>query len=308
MEDKEYDLAFSFAGEHREYVERTVNACKALGLKVFYDKDKNNDWWGNNFIREQRSVYSSRTRYFVPFISTEYLSKPIPMDEFSSAMMTAVEQVDGYILPVLMDDTQVPADLLHPHTGYLRAKDYTPAELAKQFQQRVGAATQAGQEPAQLGTVVSEALAVRLPKITPDGWSKYAELDKLWSYLHKRFTEGAEQLKPQGLICTVRLQGDTLSIRVERHGNTVAGLDVRKGGQMGDDRITWSAGLPRGFSPNSFNGWAVPAFDREAGKPVIEVMDMAGSFSGGGNGDGKQSYSSFFELLWAKVIEQIERT
>ena len=105
MEDKQYDIAVSFAGEQRDYVERVVAACKQRGLVVFYDRDKNNDWWGGNFIRQQRTVYSSRTRFFVPFISNEYLSRPIPMDEFSSAMMTAVKQGDGYILPVLMGNT-----------------------------------------------------------------------------------------------------------------------------------------------------------------------------------------------------------
>jgi len=79
-----FDLAFSFAGEHRDYVEQTKNACERLGLKVFYDRDKNNEWWGKNFIAEQRRIYGALTRYFVPFISTEYwyLAKPIPFDEF----------------------------------------------------------------------------------------------------------------------------------------------------------------------------------------------------------------------------------
>lgn len=119
---------------------------------------------------------------------------------------------------------------------------------------------------------------MRLPKIVPDTWSKYTELDTICDYLRERFTEGADQLRSQGLICTVRLQGDALAIRVERHGNTVAGLHIRKGGNMGDDRLTWLAGLPRGLSTNSYDGWAVAAFDRAAGQPVIEVMDMASSF------------------------------
>jgi hypothetical protein len=88
-EDVNYDLAVSFAGE------QTVRACGELGLRVFYDRDVGNEWWGKNFIREQRKVYGSQTRFFVPFISSEYLAKPIPMDEFSSAMMTAVKQGDG---------------------------------------------------------------------------------------------------------------------------------------------------------------------------------------------------------------------
>jgi hypothetical protein len=304
--DKEYDIAVSFAGEQRNYVAETVAACKALGLRVFYDEDKNNDWWGKNFIRDQREIYSSRTRYFVPFISTEYLSKPIPMDEFSAAMMTAVKQGDGYILPVLMDDVEVPADLLHPHIGYLRSGDYTPQKLAEQIRQRVSAAAQAGQTPAELGTVVSEALAMRMPKITPDSWSKYTELDTVWDYLHRRFTQGAEQLRPQGLICTVRLQGDTLPIRVERHGKTVAGLTIRKGVQMGDDKLTWSVGIQNTFPDNSFNGWAMPTFDREAGKPVIAVTDMA-SLSGSASAR-LLNREDFFQLMWGKVVEQIDRS
>src|SRR3954451_19649563 len=124
-----YDLAFSFAGEHRDYVEQTKLACERHGLRVFYDRDKNHEWWGKNFILEQRKVYGSQTRFFVPFISAEYLAKPIPSDEFQSAMMTAVSRGDAYILPVLIGDVQVPPELMHPHIHFLRAERYTPEQL-----------------------------------------------------------------------------------------------------------------------------------------------------------------------------------
>ena len=102
-------------------------------------------------------VYSSQTRYFVPFLSTEYLAKPIPMDEFSSAMMTAVKRGDGYVLPVLIGDVQIPPDLLHPHIHYLRAKDHTPEQLALQLQAKVNQAKAAGQQAREVGTVVQQA-------------------------------------------------------------------------------------------------------------------------------------------------------
>ena len=149
-QDKTYDLAVSFAGEHRDYVERTVRACSELGLRVFYDRDMSNEWWGKNFIREQRKVYGSQTRYFVPFISGEYLSKPIPMDEFSAAMMTAVKQGDGYVLPILIGDVQVPLDLLHPHIHYLRARDFTPQQLAAELHAKVKQAGLLARKPATL--------------------------------------------------------------------------------------------------------------------------------------------------------------
>jgi TIR domain len=303
MDEQQYDLAVSFAGEQRDYVARTVEACRNLGLNVFYDKDKNNDWWGSNFIRQQRTVYSSQTRFFVPFLSAEYLSKPIPMDEFSAAMMTAVKQGDAYILPVLMDNTEIPPNLMHPHIHYLRARDYTPEQLAAQLAQRVGTAKRVGQEPADIGPVVEHALAVRLPKIVPTTWSKYEELDRVFDHIATRFQQGAEQLRGQGVACSVRRQGDRLVVRVEREGVTIGGLDVSRGTQMGDDHITWSTNWR--ISSNSFNGWATPTFDKGSSESVIEVNDMAGMMTG--NDGGARSYEAFFTLLWDRLIEQVER-
>ncbi len=307
VDEKPYDLAVSFAGEQRDYVSATVAACKALGLKVFYDKDKNNDWWGGNFIRSQRSVYSAETRFFVPFISTEYLSKPIPMDEFSAAMMAAVKQGDGYILPVLVGDVRVPSDLLHPHIHYLRSDDYTPEQLAQELARKVGESAQAGTPPAELGPVVEEALNLRLPKVAHFDWSKYEELDRAFAYLVDRFSKGASKLRSRGLICTAKQQGDRLMVRVERGGETIFSLDFTKGGSMGDDHVTWSIGQ-RSYSPSSFNGWATPVWDRERDAAILKVNDLSGYASGGLDlGQGLTS-EEFFLLFWNKMIDQIERS
>lgn len=296
-----YDIAVSFAGEHRAYVEATVRACQDRGLRVFYDRDKNNEWWGGNFIRQQRSVYSSQTRYFVPFLSQEYVAKPIPMDEFSSAMMTAVRQGDGYILPVLMDDVAVPPELLHPHIHYLRAKDYTPEQLAVELETKVRKATASGQPTQSVGDVVERALAVRLPKIVPANWSKYEQLEAIFNYLAQRFDHAAAQMRAQQIVCTVRTSSDQISLRVERAGQTVAGLDVNKGRHMGDDHLTWSVGYRS--QSNSWNGWASAIYDKDSGESLVEVSDMANF---GTDGRGRMSYESFFGILWDKIVDQVE--
>ena len=225
------------------------------------------------------------------------------MDEFSSAMMTAVKRGDGYILPVLMDKVRVPSDLIHPHIHYLRATDVTPEDLANEFANKLGLAEAQGQEPALIGNVVQEALQYRMPKIVPDSWSKYEELDKIFDYLTAQFKRGAEELRTSGLISTVRQREDHLLIRVERGGQTVAGLDIHRGAQMGDHHITWSVGW-RNTSSNSFNGWATPTFDKERGVPTVEISDFnmsrrSDAFDG--------SYEAFFSLLWDLVIDQVER-
>lgn len=129
-EPEEYDIAVSFAAEQRAYVAETVAQAKSLGLRVFYDRDMAFEWWGRNFITEQRKVFARGALFFVPFLSTEYLARPVPRDEFSHAMIKATEQGDHYILPVLIGKVVVPSELLSPHIGYLRADEHSPAQLA----------------------------------------------------------------------------------------------------------------------------------------------------------------------------------
>lgn len=133
----DYDLAFSFSSESRDYVERIKRECQGLGLRVFYDRDFSARWWGANFLRELRRVYSQLARYFVPFISAGYFRQPVPADEFEVAMWTDVMRGGGYILPVVIGDVDIPPDRLPPHRHYLTAADYTPAQLAQQMLDKV---------------------------------------------------------------------------------------------------------------------------------------------------------------------------
>jgi hypothetical protein len=304
QQNETYDIAVSFAGEHRDYVEHTVEACRELHLRVFYDRDMNNEWWGKNFIREQRKVYGSQTRYFVPFISSEYLAKPIPMDEFSAAMMTAVKQGDGYVLPVLIGDVRVPPDLLHPHIHYLRAKDYSPKQLAAQLQAKVRQAEASGQDVRKITSVVQEAMELRLPKVVPADFSKYEELELVFAYLGEQFTAAAPHLRAKGFICTVNRTHERISIRIEQRGETVYSLDIYRGGSMGDDKLTFGLGHHRGLS-SGINGWAQPFFNKQAGQAMLKMTDLSvfGNLSGQ---DRELSKEELFQALWDRIVDQLE--
>lgn len=152
-----YDIAVSFAAEQRDYVEQTVAAAKGLALHVFYDRDMTHQWWGRNFVTEQRKVYGQRTLHFVPFISAEYLLRPYPRDEFSYAMLASVNRGDDYILPVLVGEVRIPPEMLHPHIGYLRADEVTPDKLALHMKAKVEYTKTAGLRPRDFGTIVHDA-------------------------------------------------------------------------------------------------------------------------------------------------------
>src|SRR5262249_20299813 len=65
----EYDVALSFAGEDRTYVEDVARILKAAGVRVFYDKFETVQLWGRNLADHLGEVYGKRSRFVVIFIS-----------------------------------------------------------------------------------------------------------------------------------------------------------------------------------------------------------------------------------------------
>ena len=135
----EYDVAVSFAGAQRAYVEEFVEACKALGIAVFYDRDMAIRYWGRNLIYQFRQVYGgTATRFVMPFFSAEYLATPYPQDELAAAVEQGIHRPgQTYLLPVLLGEVSIPPALLSSAIGHIRADDLTPTELAEMTLQRL---------------------------------------------------------------------------------------------------------------------------------------------------------------------------
>lgn len=135
-----FDVAVSFSGYQRDKVVPVVRACEQRGLKVFLDEDHAVDLWGRNLIEAMREIYGgNRARYFVPFISQEYLTGPYPMDEFRTAQTHAIGVFeDTYILPIRMGEVDIPPTLLNKANMYLQFEHYDVAGLADAIARRVG--------------------------------------------------------------------------------------------------------------------------------------------------------------------------
>ncbi len=129
----EYDICLSFAGEDRDYVERAAAALHALGVKLFYDKYEQTSLWGKNLYQHLDEVYRKRAAYCVVFISQNYSLKLWTKHELRSAQARAFEENREYILPVRLDDTELPGIL--PTTGYV--SNLSPEELAELVLQKL---------------------------------------------------------------------------------------------------------------------------------------------------------------------------
>jgi hypothetical protein len=65
----DYDVAFSFAGERRDYVEHVALPLRAAGVRVFYDRFEEEELWGKDLATHFSELYQKRARYCVAFNS-----------------------------------------------------------------------------------------------------------------------------------------------------------------------------------------------------------------------------------------------
>jgi len=73
-----YDIAFSFAGEQREYVSEVYQILKnEYNLKIFYDEDIEikTKLWGDDLGELFQKVYGEQSKWCLMFISKEYKEK-----------------------------------------------------------------------------------------------------------------------------------------------------------------------------------------------------------------------------------------
>jgi hypothetical protein len=116
-----YDVTVSFAGEDRPTVEDLVRLLRRNGVRVFYDAWEQADLWGKDLYQHLDSIYRTAARYCVIFVSEHYVKKAWTKHELKSAQARAFAENVEYILPVRLDDTQLPG--LPPTVAYLDARN-----------------------------------------------------------------------------------------------------------------------------------------------------------------------------------------
>jgi hypothetical protein len=131
----DYDVALSFAGEDREYVEKVAEALKEKGVRTFYDRYEQASLWGNDLYGALDEVYRIKAHLCLMFISKHYVSKVWTSHERKSAQARALTEESEYILPIRFDESEVPG--LRPTVSYLLARDWTAFDLAEAVTQKL---------------------------------------------------------------------------------------------------------------------------------------------------------------------------
>ncbi len=130
-----YDVAVSFAGEDRDYVEKIADAIRLKGMSVFYDKYEEADLWGKDLYVHLTNVYKDYSKYCLMFISESYAQKQWTSHERRAAQARAFTESREYILPLRLDDASV--DGVLDTTGYLDSRHKSVEEIVELLRNKI---------------------------------------------------------------------------------------------------------------------------------------------------------------------------
>ncbi len=142
MNRPKYQVALSFAGEERDYVEEVARHLQARSISVFCDGFATAELWGRSGVEAFHEAFARESAYVVMFISAAYVSKAWPRHERRSALSRMIEEQREYVLPVRFDDSDVPG--LPADTIHLSARNHTPMQLAVMISNKLGVRVFAG--------------------------------------------------------------------------------------------------------------------------------------------------------------------
>jgi hypothetical protein len=134
---RRYQVALSFAGEDREYVERVAEELKRKKISVFYDRYEEANLWGKNLYDHLQDVYANQAAFTVIFISRHYAQKLWTNHERQSAQARAFNERKEYILPARFDDAKIPGIL--ETIGYIDLRSKSPQQVADLIGVKLGA-------------------------------------------------------------------------------------------------------------------------------------------------------------------------
>jgi hypothetical protein len=123
-----WDVALSFAGAQRDYVEQVAAVLKARGVGCFYDVDEQTELWGRYLAEELPAIYGEQAAAVVMFVSAEYAAREWTRLERRAALARAVRERRDYVLPARFDDTPLPGLPSDMATVDLRTR--TPQQFA----------------------------------------------------------------------------------------------------------------------------------------------------------------------------------
>jgi TPR repeat protein len=157
-----YDVVISFAGEDRAHARDLADALNRRGVAPFYDEYEKAALWGKNLYTHLSGVYQDQAQYCVMFLSRHYAAQVWTNHEREAAQARAFKENREYILPVRLDDTEIPGML--PTVGYVSCPPETADSIADLVVVKLRSITDVGRTPSpdDISDTAAETLAAEI--------------------------------------------------------------------------------------------------------------------------------------------------
>ena len=288
--DYRFDIALSFAGEDRIYVEQVARILESNGIKVHYDRFNQVDAWGKNLPEHFDEIYRKQAQFCVMFISEHYARKVWPNFEKRSALAREVVET-GYILPVRFDDTEILG--LPPSKAYIDLRQYKPDQLAQLIMEKLG-------KKNSLKETRSEQ-SFRRPKVTKS-FDPYKESQSWIDYLILNLEK---RCKDSEISFTHFSRDGKQCLRFVVNGKPVYSINIQLGGLYRDHGLSLSYAQGEMQMVGGYNASADLEWDKEKECVILKLNDFS-SFSPIPSPQQGLTQQEFLEYIWAKICDAID--
>ncbi len=129
---KRFAIAFSFAGEQNEYVERVWRALRQYGRlprrSIFYHKQFEGELGRLNLDTYLQDIYANQSELLVVFLSADYAKKEWTGLEWRVVREMIKQKSSNAVMAIRFDDTRI--DGLFSIDGYVSASGREPEDVA----------------------------------------------------------------------------------------------------------------------------------------------------------------------------------
>ena len=130
----QYDVALSYAGEDRVHARELATRIQTAGYSIFYDEFE--ELWGEDLSVKLHEVYGKQSRFCVILVSKHYLKKPWTNMERKAVLARAMQQDTAYLLPIRLDDSELPG--LTGVTAYKDLRQKTMEQIFESLKRILG--------------------------------------------------------------------------------------------------------------------------------------------------------------------------
>ena len=131
----EYDVALSFAQENRAVAEELASLLRDKDIKVLFDEYPAAQPGSSDLVTHLAELFRTKARYCVMLISQHYPLKKWTQAERTSAQQHALRDANEYLIPVQLDQTEVPG--IRETMAYRDLRQHSLESIADWLEQKL---------------------------------------------------------------------------------------------------------------------------------------------------------------------------